>query len=59
MPHIRAYAALAPGAALQPFDFDPGPLGDEDVEITVEHCGVCHSDLAMIDSEWFSASYHS
>jgi uncharacterized zinc-type alcohol dehydrogenase-like protein len=57
MSNIRAYAALAPGGALQPFDYDPGPLGDEEVEITVEHCGICHSDLAMIDSEWFPASY--
>ena len=57
MSHIRAFAALAPGAPLQPFTFDAGPLGDEDVEITVEHCGICHSDLAMIDSEWFPASY--
>ena len=54
---IRAFAALTAGGPLQPFDFDPGPLGEEDVEITVEHCGVCHSDLAMIDSEWFPANY--
>ena len=57
MSHIRAYAAHTAGGPLQPFDFDPGPLGDEDVEISVEHCGICHSDLAMIDSEWFPASY--
>jgi alcohol/geraniol dehydrogenase (NADP+) len=57
MSNIRAYAALSPGGALQPFDYAPGPLGDEDVEITVEHCGICHSDLAMIDSEWFPAAY--
>lgn len=55
--NIRAYAAHTAGGLLQRFDYDPGPLGDEDVEITVEHCGICHSDLAMIDSEWFPASY--
>ena len=32
--NIRAYAAHAAGGPLQRFDFDPGPLGDEDVEIT-------------------------
>jgi alcohol/geraniol dehydrogenase (NADP+) len=53
----RAFAAPSAGAPLQPFEFDPGPLGEEDVEIRVEHCGICHSDLAMIDSEWFPASY--
>jgi len=54
---IHAYAALEQGAALQPFSFEPGPLGDEDIEIRVEHCGICHSDLALIDSEWFPSSY--
>ncbi len=54
---IRAYAALQQGGPLQPFSFDPGPLGDEEVEIRVEHCGICHSDLALIDSEWFASSY--
>ena len=57
MPTIRAYAATQAGADLQPFSYDPGPLGDEEVEIRVEHCGICHSDLALIDSEWFPASY--
>jgi hypothetical protein len=26
---------------------DLGPLGAEDVEVTVEHSVVCHSDLAV------------
>ncbi|WP_397533389.1 NAD(P)-dependent alcohol dehydrogenase [Roseateles sp.] len=54
---IRAFAALSANSVLQPFSFDPGPLGDEDIEIRVEHCGICHSDLALIDSEWFPSSY--
>lgn len=54
---IRAWAAHAAGAALQPYDYEPGPLDTEEVEIAVEHCGICHSDLAMIDSEWMPSSY--
>jgi len=54
---IKAYAALAAGEALQEFSYDPGPLGENDVEIAVEHCGICHSDLSMIDNEWGLASY--
>ncbi len=50
--HIRAYAAHAKGEPLQPFEFDPGPLRDEYVEIAVSHCGLCHSDLSMLDNEW-------
>lgn len=31
---------------------DLGPLGAEDVEVEVEHCGLCHSDLSMLHNEW-------
>ena len=24
----------------------------DDVEIKVTHCGICHSDLSMLDNEW-------
>jgi uncharacterized zinc-type alcohol dehydrogenase-like protein len=54
---FRAWAALRSAGPLERFDFDPGTLDPEEVEIAVEHCGVCHSDLAMVDSEWFPASY--
>src|SRR5271154_4260412 len=54
---IRGYAATAKGGKLQPFEFDPGPLGDDQVEIRVSHCGVCHSDLSMIDNEWGMSAY--
>lgn len=49
---IKAYAAHAPGAPLQPFEYDPGPLGPQDVEIAVRYCGICHSDLSMLNDEW-------
>jgi uncharacterized zinc-type alcohol dehydrogenase-like protein len=54
---FRAWAAKQSGGPLERLDYDPGNLAPEDVEIAVEHCGICHSDLAMIDSEWFPASY--
>ncbi|MEO6263860.1 MAG: alcohol dehydrogenase catalytic domain-containing protein, partial [Luteimonas sp.] len=54
---IRAWAAQEAGGKLQPFEFDPGPLAAEDVEITVEHCGICHSDLSMLDNEWGGTRY--
>ena len=49
---FHAYAASAPHALLEPIDFDSAPLGPEEVEIQVSHCGVCHSDLSMLDNEW-------
>ena len=54
---FKAYAAPAKGAKLEPFEFDPGPLRDEQVEIQVEYCGICHSDLSMLDNEWGMTEY--
>jgi uncharacterized zinc-type alcohol dehydrogenase-like protein len=57
MSTIHAWAAHAAGARLEPFEYDPGPLGDEQVEIAIEHCGICHSDLSMLDNEWGMTVY--
>lgn len=57
MGKIRAWAARNVGGPLEPYEYDPGPLGPEDVEVTVDHCGICHSDLSMLDNEWGIAAY--
>jgi uncharacterized zinc-type alcohol dehydrogenase-like protein len=49
---IRAFAATAPKAPLTPFEYDPGPLGPDQVDINVSSCGVCHSDMSMADNAW-------
>lgn len=49
---IHAYAAQRSRGELKPFDYDPGALGPEEVEIEVESCGICHSDLSMLYNEW-------
>lgn len=36
---------------------DLGPLGDEEVEVEVEHCGLCHSDLSVLNNEWGISQY--
>jgi len=54
---IKAYAALEKGGPLVPFEFDPGPLRDDEVEIRVHSCGMCHSDLSMFDNEWDNTVY--
>jgi uncharacterized zinc-type alcohol dehydrogenase-like protein len=51
MPEIRALAAMEAHGKLQPYSYDPGPLGDEQVEIEVQYCGICHSDLLIINNE--------
>jgi len=54
---FKAYAAAEAGGELKPFEYDPGPIGYEDVEIEIEHCGICHSDLSMLDNEWGIAEF--
>jgi uncharacterized zinc-type alcohol dehydrogenase-like protein len=54
---IKAYAAFKPGGKLEPFEYDPGALADDQVEIAVEHCGICHSDLSMLNNEWGMTEY--
>jgi uncharacterized zinc-type alcohol dehydrogenase-like protein len=52
MSDIHALAAREAAGELAPFSFDPGPLGEEQVEIEVQYCGICHSDLSMLNNEW-------
>jgi alcohol/geraniol dehydrogenase (NADP+) len=54
---IRAFAAQKPKGELKAFEYDPGSLGDEQVEIAVSHCGICHSDLSMLDNDWGLTKY--
>jgi len=49
------YQAWVARAAKQPMvleTVDLGPLGAEEVEVTVEHCGLCHSDLSIFNNDW-------
>jgi uncharacterized zinc-type alcohol dehydrogenase-like protein len=54
---IRAYAAKEPKAKLTPFEYDPGVLGPNEVEIAVQYCGICHSDLSMLHNDWGMTEY--
>jgi len=51
MSKVKALAAHAPGAPLEAWEFEMPALGAEEVEIDVEYCGVCHSDLSMWHSD--------
>jgi len=54
------YKAWVAKAAKQPMvleTVDPGPLGAEDVEVAVDHCGLCHSDLSVWNNDWGISQY--
>lgn len=54
---IHAYAATAKGNKLEAYEYDPGELGVNEVEIAVDYCGICHSDLSMLDNDWGISQY--
>ena len=49
---VHAYAATEANGSLEPFEYELGPIGPEDVDINVESCGICHSDLSMLEDAW-------
>lgn len=54
---IKAYAAFEPKGELKAYEYDPGPLQATEVEIDVHYCGICHSDVSVIDNEWGMSQY--
>lgn len=48
----EAWVAPAVKQKLVRQQIDLGPLGAEEVEVQVEHCGMCHSDLSVLNDEW-------
>ncbi|MDH4228497.1 MAG: NAD(P)-dependent alcohol dehydrogenase [Nitrospirota bacterium] len=54
---IHAHAAPGKGKPLAPFAYEPAPLGPHDVEVAISHCGVCHSDVHLVDNDWGVSRY--
>jgi len=57
MTKTSAYAAYATTTPLAPFSFDRRDPGPHDVQIEILFCGVCHSDLHTVRSEWQGTVY--
>ncbi|POM70438.1 Mannitol dehydrogenase, partial [Phytophthora palmivora] len=54
---VNAYAAFDSTGECKPWQYQSRPLGDEDVEVKISHCGICGSDLHTIDGGWGPAPY--
>jgi alcohol dehydrogenase (NADP+) len=46
------YAARRSGDALTPIEFERRDPGPNEVLIQTLWCGICHSDLSMVDDDW-------
>jgi hypothetical protein len=44
---VRAHAAMSAKGPLAPFEYDLGPLGAQQVDVRVTHCGICLADRAQ------------
>lgn len=54
---IKAFATAGAGQKFEKFEYEAGPLGSEEVDIKVEYCGICHSDLSMANNDWGMTKY--
>lgn len=53
----RAYGAHAADQKLEPINISRRSVGEHDVKIDIAFCGVCHSDLHQVRSEWGGTIY--
>lgn len=53
----NAYAAQNATTPLAPFNIQRRDVGKRDVQIEILYCGVCHSDLHTVRSEWAGTTY--
>ena len=49
---VKAYAATEPAGKLQPFEYQLTPIKPNETELRVEFCGICYSDLSMLNNDW-------
>jgi alcohol dehydrogenase (NADP+) len=57
MSKASAFAAFDPTSPLGPYELERREPGPRDVQIEIAYCGVCHSDLHTVKSEWAGTVY--
>jgi uncharacterized zinc-type alcohol dehydrogenase-like protein len=53
----KAYSATDPKARVAPTIIDRRPVGPNDIQINIEHCGVCHTDIHFANNDWGMTNY--
>ena len=54
---IQGLAAKSPGAKLEPYGYEAESPRDFHCIIKVLACGICHSDIHMVDNDWEMSDY--
>ena len=59
MNEVKAYAAQDEEAPMAPISIKRREVLENDIEIDIEYCGVCHSDLHTVRNDWGGTKYPS
>jgi uncharacterized zinc-type alcohol dehydrogenase-like protein len=54
---IECYATMSARGRLEKFEYTARELGEWDIEVAIGHCGICYSDVHLIDNDWGMSSY--
>ena len=54
---VFGYAAGSVGQELKPLLYNAPLLGENDVRVSVTHCGLCHTDIHQINDEYEGTEY--
>ena len=54
---VKAYGARAADLPIEPMTIERREPGPTDVEIDIQYCGICHSDLHTVRGEWSGTRY--
>jgi len=49
---VYGYAAQSVKATLAPYSFERREVGDNDVLVEIQYCGICHTDIHQVGDEW-------
>ena len=54
---IKSFASHQEKHPLEPFEIQRRNVGPKDVQIKIEYCGVCHTDLHFVNNDWNMTEY--
>ena len=54
---VNAYGAKDSKADLEPLEIKRRAVGEDDIQIDITYCGVCHSDIHTVRNDWKNSKY--
>lgn len=53
----KGFAVMQPGFDFQAYEFTRHACTDNEIQLDVLYCGICHSDLHEAHEDWWSEHY--